>query len=93
MLYVLKKPKLDLLAQASIDCHWASHEKQFPSFIFSSQPRVNQFHSSVVAPASHHWYPDKEVLRQNLGKDLLVSDEEWQRVVDIGYDKVFFPMK
>ena len=49
----------------------------------------------MVAPASHHWYPDKEVLRQNLGKDLLVSDEEWQRVVDIGYDKVtnwiFFP--
>ena len=79
-----------------IERHTKSNRK-FPFFIFSSQPRVNQFHSSVVAPASHHWYPDKEVLRQNLGKDLLVSDEEWQRVVDIGYDKVtnwiFFPMK
>lgn len=79
-----KKSNLIHFIKASIAGHRVLQEKQF----FFSQSRVNQFHSSVVPLASHHWYPDKEVLRQYLGKDLLVSDEEWKKIVENGYHMV-----
>ena len=61
-----------------------SHSSYF-GLIYSGT-RVNQFHSSVTALAGHHWYPDPKMMKEYAGKDMLVSDEQWQKLVDIGME-------
>ena len=48
--------------------------------------RVNQLHTSGAFLAGHHWYPDKNMMKEYSGKDMLVSDEQWQKILDIGIE-------
>jgi hypothetical protein len=47
---------------------------------------VSTIHSSAVPLAAHHWYPDRHDMKLYAGKDMLVSDEMWQKFLDIGID-------
>ena len=53
---------------------------------FRSNTRVSTIHSSAVPLAAHHWYPDRHDMKLYAGKDMLVSDEMWQKFLDIGID-------
>jgi hypothetical protein len=49
-------------------------------------PGVHQIHSGAAALAAHHWYPDRHSMKEYAGKELLVSDEVWQKYLADGHE-------